>query len=113
MVKAHVVTKDVETFSRPVVLHLGAQERRRVEEVIAAFREGEFKLVFFSESKEDVEYGATSSFMGLHEHNVACRGALCRLGFCAIRRHSHILERSCHAERTCIFLGGPVNKLYR
>lgn len=76
MVKAHVVTDDVETVSRPVVFHLGAQERRWVVEVIAAIGEGEFKLVLFSKPEEDVEYGAAGSLMGLHEHDVHCGGAL-------------------------------------
>lgn len=86
MVEAHVVTNNVETVSRPVVLHLGAQERRRVEEVVAPIGEGEFKFVLFSKSEEDVEYGAAGSFMGLHEHDVECGGAR----FSALRRCAHI-----------------------
>lgn len=91
MVKAHVVANDVETGSGLVVLHLGALERRWVEEVIASVGEGKFKIVLFPESEEDVEYGATRSFMGLHEHEVHFGGALFWLGFGALSRCGHIL----------------------
>ena len=53
VVKAHVVTDDVETVSGLVVLHLGAPKGRRVEEVIAPVRESKFKKMLFTESKTD------------------------------------------------------------
>lgn len=81
MVEAHVVANNVETVSVCVVLNLGAQERRWVEEVIAAIGEGELELVLFPESEEDVEDGAAGGFMGLHEHDVQRGGALLRLRF--------------------------------
>lgn len=104
VVEAHVVANYVETVSGRVALHLGAQERRRVEEVVAAIGEGELKLVLFPKPEEDVEDGAAGGFMGLHEHDVQRGGALLRLGFGA----GHILlRRSCNAERTCVVLGAP------
>lgn len=76
VVEAHVVTNHVETVSGLVVLHLGAVERRRVEEVVASVGEGEFQMMFFPKSEQDVEYGAAGSFVGLHEHDVERRGAV-------------------------------------
>lgn len=70
MIKAHVVANDVETFSRFVVLHLGAQERRWVEEVIAPIRKCKPELVLFSKPEEDIEDGAASCFMRLHKHDI-------------------------------------------
>lgn len=104
-----MVARDVETLPRPVVLHLGAQERRWVEEVVAPVGEGKSKIVLFPESEEDVEDGAARSLVGLHEHDVHLGGA--RLG-CRVRkaRCFTVLQRLCNTERTCFFLGDPVNK---
>ncbi|TNN38415.1 hypothetical protein EYF80_051425 [Liparis tanakae] len=69
-VEAQVVTDDVEAHPGAVVLHLGALEQGRVEEVVPAVREGELESVLLPKAEEDVEQGAAGRLVGLHEHDV-------------------------------------------
>lgn len=68
-----MITDNIEAHSRSVVFNLGALEKRRIEEVISAVREGKFKPVFLSKAEKDIEERAAGCFVGLHEHNINFR----------------------------------------
>lgn len=68
-----MITDYIETHSGPVVFYLGTFEKRRIEKVISAVREGKLEAVLLSKAEEDVEEGAAGCFVGFHEHYVDFR----------------------------------------
>lgn len=103
VIEAHVVTDDVVTIAGPVVLYLGHFERRRVEEVVASFGEGEFELVLLPKPKEHVEERAAARFVRLQEHDVNFgRAHRTLIGHAGIALH-----QGGQSGRACVSLRGP------
>ena len=54
-VKTHVVTNDVKTGPRAIILHLGMVERRWVVEVVPSVWKGKLQPVLLTETEKNVE----------------------------------------------------------
>lgn len=70
-----MIADDVKAHSRFVVFDLGTLEKGWIKEVIPAVGKGKLKMVFLSETEQDVEESAAGSFVCFHEHYVHFRRA--------------------------------------
>lgn len=79
-----MITDNIKTHSRFIVLNLGTLKKRRVEKIISAIGECKFEPVLLTKAEKYVKESAAGCFVGLHEHDVHFWRA--RLS-CALLRH--------------------------